>query len=165
MAQNAITDYTLFYNSFKELLSEKPTQKQLRKRIWKLKQKYEKLKKEENQKFPTRSYNVLEKKIFELSHMIWGQDNEEMKENDAKKEDLESVVVVDKEESTNTDKMSLSCLSEILQEGMELVGELDQVEMDRIWKELKVHEIELVLERATRLTPFLRHCKDRLRFR
>ena len=38
--QNIMTDYTPFYNSFKELLSLKPTQKQLRKRIWKLKQKY-----------------------------------------------------------------------------------------------------------------------------
>jgi len=38
--------------------------------IWKLKQKYENMKKEENQKFPPRSYNVFEKKIFELSHMI-----------------------------------------------------------------------------------------------
>jgi len=37
--------------------------------------------------------------------MIWGQDNEEKKENDAKKEELESTIVVDKEESTNTDKM------------------------------------------------------------
>ena len=52
--QNTMTDYTLFYNSFKELLSVKPTKKQLRKRIWKLKQKYEKMKKEENQKFPPR---------------------------------------------------------------------------------------------------------------
>jgi hypothetical protein len=66
-----------------ELLSVKPTQKQLRKRIWKLKQKYEKIKKEENKKFPHGSYNVFEKKIFDLSHMIWGQDNEEKKENDA----------------------------------------------------------------------------------
>lgn len=106
------------------------------------------MKKEENQKFPPRSYNVLEKKIFELSHMIWGQDNEEMKENDAKKEELESVVVVDKEESTNTDKIGFSSLREILHEGMGLIGESDRVELDRMWKELKVQEMELVLERA-----------------
>jgi hypothetical protein len=59
----------------------------------------------------------------------------------AKKEELESVVVVDKEESTNTDKMSFSSLREILQEGMELSGESDQVELDRMQKELKVQEM------------------------
>jgi len=46
-----MTNYTLFYDSFKELLRVKHTQKQFRKRIWNLKQKYEKMKKEENQKF------------------------------------------------------------------------------------------------------------------
>jgi len=70
--------------------------------------------------------------------MIWGQGNEEKKENDAEKEELEFDVVVDKEESTNIDKMSFSILMEILQEGMELIGESDPVELDRMWKELKV---------------------------
>jgi len=64
--QNTMTDYTLFYNSFKELLSVKPTKKQLRKRIWKLKQKYEKMKKEENQKFPPR--RIWEENIWPFSH-------------------------------------------------------------------------------------------------
>ena len=57
-----MTYYTPFYNSAKDLLSVKTTQGQLRKRIWKLKQKYENMKKEENQKFPPRFYNDLEQK-------------------------------------------------------------------------------------------------------
>ena len=55
-----MTNYTTFYNSVKDLLSVKPTEGQLRKMIWKLKQKYENMKKEENQKFPPRFYNDLE---------------------------------------------------------------------------------------------------------
>jgi hypothetical protein len=39
------------------------------------------------------------------------------------KEGLYFVVVVDKVESTNTDKMSFFIFREILQEGMELIGE------------------------------------------
>jgi len=59
---NVMTHYTTFYNSVKDLLSVKPTQGQLRKRLRKLKQKYENMKKEENQKFPPRFYNDLEQK-------------------------------------------------------------------------------------------------------
>jgi len=66
-----MTDYTPFYNSFKDLLSVKPTQKHIRQRIWNLKQKFEKMKKAENQKFPPRFCNPHEKKLFDLSHMIW----------------------------------------------------------------------------------------------
>jgi len=98
-----MTYYTPFYNSAKDLLSVKTTQGQLRKRIWKLKQKYENMKKEENQKFPPRFYNDLEQEIIYLSHKIWGQ---------------------------------------------ELIGESDRVELDEMWKELKVQEMELDLERA-----------------
>ena len=103
LGQNVMTNYTTFYNSVKDLLSVKPTEGQLRKMIWKLKQKYENMKKEENQKFPPRFYNDLEQEIIYLSHKIWGQ---------------------------------------------ELIGESDRVELDGMWTELKVQEMELALECA-----------------
>jgi len=146
-SQNTKTDYTSFYNSVKDLLSPNHTQDQLRKRIWKLKQKYMKMKKEENRKFPPRFYIDLEQEIIDISHKIWGQDNEENNENAAKNEELESVVV-DKEEPTYTDIMDFSSLTKLLQEGMELIGESDRVELDGMCKELKVQESELALQRA-----------------
>jgi len=49
--QNKMTDYTPFYNSVNDLLSFKPTQKQFRQRIWKLKHKVEIIKKEKTKSF------------------------------------------------------------------------------------------------------------------
>jgi len=67
--QNTMTNYTLFYDSFKELLRVKHTQKQFRKRIWNLKQKYEKMKKEENQKFLLDPIMFLRRKY--LTFLTW----------------------------------------------------------------------------------------------
>jgi hypothetical protein len=61
--QNTMTDYTPFYNSVKYFLSFKPTQNQLRQRIWKLKQKFENMKKNKTQKFPPRSSILLLRNI------------------------------------------------------------------------------------------------------
>lgn len=72
------------------------------------------MKKAQNQKFPPILSNPIEKKLFELSHVIWGQDNKEnenplKKENAAKKPpvvpEVLVFVVVDNEESANIDKM------------------------------------------------------------
>jgi len=92
------------YNTIKDLLSFKPTQKQLRQRIWELKHKFENMKKDEDQNFLPRSSTTFENKIFDISHMIRGQDNEENKENTPKKEELESAF--DKEKSVGAFSVS-----------------------------------------------------------